>query len=337
MSQNDNAVLTAAIGYVYTAAAGTPRPTPAQIASLDGEAFGSSSSSVTSSVPPTGGTFKVTVGGGGAAPTGEAVTEGPVSLEGEVPTPKSAPKSQGKAVEAKADPKAVPAPSGVTGDLPFDSGAAEVQTALEAIESVGVGNVKVSGTGLSGDGFVIAFVGTLAGQAVEVTADGTKLVGGSTLSSAVVGAPNGWTSIGHTSRGDLPEFGYDGGDTEVKGTWQNESLREVVTSPIADYLTLLLHQFDTDTFELYYGKDAAPESGVFGVSGTTAAPVEKAILIIIQDGDTKVGFYSPKASIRRDDSISLAVDDFAALPVRATFLKYGSKNKFEWINEDLFS
>jgi hypothetical protein len=265
----------------------------------------------------------------------ETVTAEAGTLEGSVPAGKPAPAAKGKAVEV--DARAVPAPSGTTEELPFDSGAAEVQTALEGIESVGVGNVKVSGEGLSGNGFVIAFVGTLAGQAVEVTVDGAGLQGGSTLSSAVVGAPNGWTSIGHTSRGDLPEFGYDGGDTEVKGTWQNESLREVITSPIADYLTLLLHQFDTDTFELYYGKDAAPESGVFGVSGTTTAAVEKALLIIIQDGDTKIGFYSPKASIRRDDSISLAVDDFAALPVRATFLKHGSKNKFEWINEDLFS
>jgi hypothetical protein len=41
--------------------------------------------------------------------------------------------------------------------------------------------------------------------------------------------------------------------------------------------------------------------------------------------------------MRRDDSISLATDEFASLPVRATFLKYGSANKFEWINEDLFS
>jgi hypothetical protein len=334
MSQNDAAVITAAVGYVYTAAAGTPRPTPAQIASLDAEAFGSSSSSVTASVPPTGGTFKVTVGSAPVAPK-EPVTAEAGTLEGSVPAGKPAPATKGKAVEV--DAKAVPAPSGTTEELPFDSGAAEVQTALEAIESVGVGNVKVSGEGLGGNGFVIAFVGTLAGQAVEVTVDGAGLQGGSTLSSAVVGAPNGWTSIGHTSRGDLPEFGYDGGDTEVKGTWQNESLREVITSPIADYLTILLHQFDTDTFELYYGKDAAPESGVFGVSGTTAAAVEKALLIIIQDGDTKVGFYSPKASMRRDDSISLAVDDFAALPVRATFLKHGSKNKFEWINEDLFS
>jgi hypothetical protein len=72
------------------------------------------------------------------------------------------------------------------------------------------------------------------------------------------------------------------------------------------------------------------------VAGGTPVPLEKALLIIIVDGDTKIAFYSPKASIRRDDSIQLKVDDFGALPIRATFLKYGSRNKFEWINEDLF-
>ena len=334
MSQNDSAVLTAAVGYVYTAAAGTPRPTPAQIASLDAEAFGSSSSSIKASAAPEGGTFTVTVGDAVVVPKApaEPVVEAN-TLEGSVPAAKPTTTKTAKAVEPVA---AEPGPSGTTEELPFDSGAAEVQAALEAIESVGVGNVKVSGEGLAGDGFVIAFVGDLAGKNIGVSA-ASKLDGGVTLAAEVVGAPNGWSSVGHTSRGDLPEFGFDGGDTEVRGSWQNESLREVVTAPIADYLTLLLHQFDTETFELYYGKDASSAKGVFGVSGGSTPAVEKALLVIIQDGDTKVGFYSPKASIRRDDSISLAVDDFAALPVRATFLKHGSKNKFEWINEDLFS
>ena len=149
--------------------------------------------------------------------------------------------------------------------------------------------------------------------------------------------PVAWKGIGHTSRGDLPEFGYEGGDTEVRGTWQNESLREVQTKPIADYLNIFLHQFDVPTFELYYGKDASATPGVFGVASGTVAPVELALLIIIIDGSTRIGFYAPKASIRRDDSITLEVDEFAALPVRATFLKDGTKNKFEWINKDLFT
>ena len=165
---------------------------------------------------------------------------------------------------------------------------------------------------------------------VELDDDGVPIV------KAVTGLPAAWTNIGHTSRGDLPEFGFDGGDTEVRGTWQNESLREVETKPIGDFLKMALHQFDVDTFELYYGKNASATPGVFGVAGGNSKSVEKALFIVIVDGDERIGFYSPKASIRRDDSISLKTDEFAALPVRATFLKDGNKNKFEWINEDLF-
>ena len=351
MTQNDSAVVTAAVGYVFTAAPGTPRPTPAQIASIDPEAFGSSSSNLSASAVPTGGTFSLTVGEGTVAPKqavdtqpADAPKEGVSTLEATdvspvaTPDPKAAKSKTAKTV-ATVDEEAAgkAAPSGTTLDLPFDSGAAEVQTALENIEGIGSGNVKVTGAGFLEDGFVIAFVGKLAGENIAVTVNSKLEPAAVTVTSEVATAPNGWSTLGHTSRGDLPEFGFDGGDTEVRGTWQNESLREVVTKPIADYLTLFLQQFDTQAFELYYGKDASKAVGVFGVASGTQVPVEKALLIIIVDGDTKIGFYSPKASVRRDDSISLATDEFASLPVRATFLKYGSSNKFEWINQDLFT
>ena len=350
MSQNDSAVVTAAVGYVYVAAPGTPRPSPAQLAEIDPEAFGSSSSKLAASAVPTGGTFALTVGEGTVAPKQAVETipakvpaEGASTLEATgveppaaTPDPKAAKSKTSKAVAAE-EPVASDAPSGTTLDLPFDCGAAEVQTALENIEGVGSGNVKVTGGGFADDGFVIAFVGKLAGENIAVTVNSKLEPVTVTATAEVATAPNGWSTLGHTSRDDLPEFGFDGGDTEVRGTWQNENLREVVTQPIADYLTILLQQFDTQSFELYYGKDSAKAAGVFGVASGTATPVEKALLIIIVDGETKIGFYSPKASMRRDDSISLATDEFASLPVRATFLKYGSANKFEWINEDLFS
>jgi len=148
--------------------------------------------------------------------------------------------------------------------------------------------------------------------------------------------PVAWVNVGHTSRGDLPEFGYDGGDTEVRGTWQNESLREVETSPIADYLTFKLHQFDTQSLELYYGKDASPTAGVFGVGGGSVAPIEKALFILIVDGANKIGFHAHKASFRRDDAVEMATDEFAALPIKATFLRHNAEVKFSWINKDLF-
>ena len=348
MSLNDKAVVTAAIGYVYVADPGTPRPSPSAVESIDPESFGSSSGSLKASAVPTGGTFSVTVGEGTVAPKeqvsalpGKTDPQDPATLEATgvepvaTPDPKAAKSSKtAKAVEA---PAVVEAPSGTTLELPYDAGSAELQTALENISEVGAGNVKVTGGGFLEDGFVVAFIGELAGQNIAVTVNSKLEPVSVTVDSAVVSAPNGWTSLGHTSRDDLPEFGFDGGDTEVRGTWQNESLREVVTEPIADYLTIMLAQFDIPTFELYYGKNASKTPGVFGVSGGTQVPVEKALFIIIQDGDTKIGFYAPKASIRRDDSISLAVDEFAMLPVRATFLKYGSANKFEWLNEELFT
>lgn len=290
MSQNDNAVLTAAVGYVFVAPPGTPRPTPAELAVMNPATFGSQIQTLKITGNPTGGTFTLTSGT-------------------------------------------------ATSALPYNATAAQVQAALEGLASVGPGNVTVTGTSISdAQGLDIGWIGTLHGQtkAVSVAA---SLTGGTSPAATVTvkTSVNGWNPVGHTSRGDMPEFGFDGGDSEVKGTWQNESLREVVTDPIADYLTVFLHQFDTGSFELYYGVDASSTPGVFGVANGNVAPVEKAFLVVIVDGNNKVGFYSPKASVRRDDSIGLPVDEFASLPIRATFLKYGAQNKFEWINQDLFS
>jgi hypothetical protein len=172
----------------------------------------------------------------------------------------------------------------------------------------------------------------------DADADAGGKAGGrsAVVADAKTTLPVAWVNVGHTSRGDLPEFGYDGGDTEVRGTWQNESLREIETDPYVDYITFKLHQFDKDSFELYYGKDALPTTtGVYGVSGN-AEPVEKALFILIIDGTNKIGFHAHKASFRRDDSVELATDEFAALPIKATFLNHNAEVKFSWISATLF-
>lgn len=282
MSLNDNAVLTAAVGWVYSAPVGTARPTPANITAFDPSTFAPAANSKSLTITGTAGTYTVSVGGVASAA------------------------------------------------IAYDANANAIKAAIEGIAAVGAGKVTVTGTGP----FIIAPDASVTGT---LTATGTGLTGGAATLTNVAATGTGWTNIGHTSRGDLPEFGFEGGDTEVKGTWQNESLREVVTDPVADYLTLMLHQFDTQAFELYYGTDASVEAGVFGVANGNPAPVEKALLIVIVDGSRKVAFYSPKASLRRDDSISLAVDEFATLPIRATFLKHSNANKFEWVAENLFA
>jgi hypothetical protein len=146
-----------------------------------------------------------------------------------------------------------------------------------------------------------------------------------------------WGSVGHTSADTLPEFGFDGGDTSVLGTWQNPSLRQVVTSAITDTLTFQVLEFNDTSLGLYYAQAASGSAtkGVYAVTDSPANPVEKAILVVIVDGDAAVGFHGPKASITRSDSIALATDAFAAFPLQATFLKDSSAPYiYAWIADD---
>ncbi|AZS08227.1 major tail protein [Mycobacterium phage IronMan] len=145
----------------------------------------------------------------------------------------------------------------------------------------------------------------------------------------------GWTSVGHTSRGTLPEFGFEGGESEVKGSWQKKKLREVTPEDPIDYLTVVLHQFDEDSLGLYYGPNASDTPGIFGVK--TGQVNEKAVFVVIEDGDLRLGHRAAKSSVKRDDAIELPIDDLAALPVRFTYLDHEDELPFEWINEDLFN
>lgn len=142
----------------------------------------------------------------------------------------------------------------------------------------------------------------------------------------------GYTIIGHTSRDDLPEFGFDGGDAEAKGTWQNEALRTVVTDPAVDFVTFNLVQFDKATLELYYGAaNVATETSSYALNGSPGGATQKGFLIVIVDGANHIAFHASKVDLRRDDAISLAVDEFGALPMRATFLKSSGKPLFSWV------
>lgn len=149
-----------------------------------------------------------------------------------------------------------------------------------------------------------------------------------------IGTMQGWESVGHTADDELPEFGYDGGSTEIRGSWQRAALREVVTEIPADYVTVQLLQFDRLALGLYYSvTNPGTTAGVFAVPDNAGRPIEKALLIIIVDGTVRVGFHAAKTSIRRDAAISMDTENFAALPIRATFLK-GPGDLYEWISDD---
>lgn len=168
-------------------------------------------------------------------------------------------------------------------------------------------------------------VGTVAPTADEIDA----------FTAATPGLDVAWLDLGHTAREELPEFGFDGGDAETRGTWQNDALKEVITEAVVDYVTFNLHQFDDLALSLYYGQAnaAAAAPGEFRVTDSGVS-TERSFLMIVVDGDAKIGFYARKASIRREGPVALAVDEFSSLPLRATFLKDGTNDLFRWISED---
>lgn len=227
-----------------------------------------------------------------------------------------------------------------TSAIPYNATTAQVQAALALLTTVGAGNVLVTGTLISdANGFDISWVGTKFGTSLTLTSTPT-LTGGTTPLAPVTlkSAGSGWKPVGHTSRGTLPEFGFEGDTTEVRGSWQKKKLREIQTEDPIDYLTVVLHQMDKDSLALYYGPNASSTAGVFGVtSASQNSNLEVAGLVVIVDGTQRLGFHFSKAAVKRDDAIELPIDDLAALPVKFTFLDYNTELLFSWINEDLFA
>src|SRR5688500_14066097 len=62
-----------------------------------------------------------------------------------------------------------------------------------------------------------------------------------------------WVQLGHTSRDDLPVFGFDGGDQETRGSWQNASLRRVTTEVAQDFINLTAFLLDYRILTYSYG------------------------------------------------------------------------------------
>ncbi|MGZ3140805.1 hypothetical protein ACVDFE_02130 [Lentzea chajnantorensis] len=80
-----------------------------------------------------------------------------------------------------------------TGAIPFNAAASAVRTALEALSTIGAGNVTV--TGANGGPYTVTFVGALAGANVNaMTASGAGLTGGTTPSVAVTTTQAGGVS-----------------------------------------------------------------------------------------------------------------------------------------------
>lgn len=290
MAIDDDALFTAAKGYIFVAPVGTAAPSPSVIDTFDPAVTGCEVQTLTITGTPTGGTFTMTYAGQ------------------------------------------------TTASIAYNATAATVQTALEALSNIGAGNVACAGGPLPGSAVTVTFTGELASKDVVLMTTTDSLTGGTAPASSVATTTPAWawTNLGHTSREDLPEFGFDGGDSEVKGTWQNSAVKTVLTDVVVDSVVFQLHQFDETALEIYYGQsNSSVTTGQFSVSDAATAPIERALLIVIVDGDAIIANHAHKVSLLRDDAVSIAVDEFSALPIKATFLKNGTSPLFSWISLDI--
>lgn len=141
-----------------------------------------------------------------------------------------------------------------------------------------------------------------------------------------------WTDTGHTSREDGLTVTRDGGDSEVKGTWQNANLRER-RDPTTWALTFQMHQVDGDVLRLFFGGGTVTD-GKFAAPANPVAQ-EHALYIVMTDGTNNVGLYFPKVSILADDDIEVDVENFLSFPVRATVLSVSGANLLEWFADTI--
>jgi flagellar hook protein FlgE len=168
-----------------------------------------------------------------------------------------------------------------TAALDFDATAAEVDTALEALSTIGAGNVNCTGAALPGGSIVVEFTGTLAGQDVAMmTIDDSGLTGGTSPTGTVTE-----TTTGQAVQGVL---GGDATASLVNG-------RLVITDVAAGYSK-------TDISMEWSGDGTLITPGYFEVA-TVGGEEVKSFNIIIYD--SQGGSHVLSGAFVRTDTVNL--------------------------------
>jgi hypothetical protein len=135
-----------------------------------------------------------------------------------------------------------------------------------------------------------------------------------------------WTHMGHTSVQDILSASSEGGETTTLRSLQNATLRTTTAARTEAFVMNLL-QFDTAALKLYYGSNATVDGNGHVKVPASPVPTEVAWLVVFYDGQTTAGVYAPKASIIRNDDLSIAdTENLAQLSVKVTPLQNGAND-----------
>lgn len=216
--------------------------------------------------------------------------------------------------------------------IAYNATAAAVQAALEALSNIAVGDVTVTGGPLPAL-ITLTFGGVYADVNVPaITVTPTGLTGGTaTVATTTSGGITGLTDLGHTDLDEVLAFGSEGGETEVKGSWQNKALREILTSAAIDYLVVKSLQLkDNDVLSLYYGGGDATVVDEFSLPDSPTVQ-ERSLLVVMLDSGGPVGLWVPRAGVRREAEIGVTTDNFTTIPLRMTYLSASGLRRATWI------
>lgn len=138
-----------------------------------------------------------------------------------------------------------------------------------------------------------------------------------------------WNNMGHTSRENAVALAKDGTDPETKGTWQKPNLRQT-TGTTTWSLGIPALQIDNATLALYFGTGDITDADVFHVL-PNASPQEKALFLVLVDGDTRAAIYIPKASISSDDAPEFDPENFVEFSLKAVIEDHsGAAGLMSW-------
>jgi hypothetical protein len=124
--------------------------------------------------------------------------------------------------------------------------------------------------------------------------------------------PTGWSSLGHTSKDNLPAFATDGGDPTTLDTWLQDAVRTIYASKSWS-LTANSLQLDQDNLDLAFNGQTDVDGGYI-IAGTNNG-LEKQAFLLAQDGTGKLGFWMPNTSVVLGDAPSIDPTKFFELPL----------------------
>lgn len=157
-----------------------------------------------------------------------------------------------------------------------------------------------------------------------------------------------WAILGHigdeTADGNA-SFTRDGGDVTTKGSITKRAIRQVV-QPVNSGIDIDITQWTRQVLAFYHGTNGGTVAGSFQVSGKKdGGTTERAILIVWEDGDNRVGLYAPHVSWTGRDNIDTdSIEDAVRIPLHAGFLDSativdgsGDPLRYTWLSPDLLA